>query len=269
MILDRDCLTLAALHSDAVDYPKSGRPVALDRIPGIKFKIKPDWNAPETAISSNPRYYESHRAIGKLFRAIKLPALTQAAHSSQVGNPEGSYLTLDDVVQRLLMDDPRPRNAILKAVRQHVMHYIDIPRHDADHIRRIWELYRYYVPRLRGICADHTLSWDRGAMLTEEEAVVGTIVAKCSQPRKRKERMSHMREQTASLADGLRTELAGDEDMPSEYALEQAWIAFRLAAIESPKFGARSFGWLALGGIFEATREIDELERISTRSVGH
>jgi RNA-dependent RNA polymerase len=64
-IVDPDCLLLAQLHSDSVDYAKSGTPVAQQAIPKLKFRAKPDWNAPETLTKDNARYYESQRAIGK------------------------------------------------------------------------------------------------------------------------------------------------------------------------------------------------------------
>ena len=39
-IFDNDCLTLSQLHSDAVDFPKSGQPVEITKIPKLKFKAK-------------------------------------------------------------------------------------------------------------------------------------------------------------------------------------------------------------------------------------
>jgi RNA-dependent RNA polymerase len=75
-IFDEDCMTLAQLHSDAVDYPKGATPVPLEKIPKLKFKARPDWNRPEIMNDSKSAdYYESPRAIGRLFRAIELPAL--------------------------------------------------------------------------------------------------------------------------------------------------------------------------------------------------
>lgn len=40
---DPDCITLAALHSDAVDFPKTGRPVEFNQLPRMRHKLKPDW----------------------------------------------------------------------------------------------------------------------------------------------------------------------------------------------------------------------------------
>jgi RNA-dependent RNA polymerase len=65
-ILDKNCIELARLHSDAVDYPKSGNPIALNKIPKPLFAQRPDWNAPETGNPNSDRYYESKRAIGCL-----------------------------------------------------------------------------------------------------------------------------------------------------------------------------------------------------------
>ncbi|KAF9821946.1 hypothetical protein IEO21_00376 [Rhodonia placenta] len=240
-ILDPHCLRLAQLHSDAVDYPKSGNPVPLERIPRLKFKAKPDWNAPETLTRATPDFYESTRAIGRLYRRIELPALrtvTRASRFQRRNLEDGHELTLADILDGFQEDNV-----------------------DEDVISRLWELFEYYSSRLRTICADHTLSDSRSAMLTEEEAVIGTIVAKCSQPRKRKDLMSQLREQTATLVASVRDEIAGEIDTPSEKSLERAWIAYNIALMEDDYFGARSFAWIALGEIFDAIKDIEEEDR--------
>ena len=96
--------------------------------------------------------------------------------------------------------------------------------------------------------------------LTKEEVVVGTIVAPCSQPRRRRDLMSQMRDQATTLVDGVRYELEGEEGTLPEQSLQRAWIAYRLAEMEGDAFGARSLAWIALGEIFEAVREIEEDE---------
>ena len=63
---DSECLYLAALHSAAVDYPKSGIPVHHTDVPKLQGK-KPDWSAPETMTGSSENYYPSKRAVGLLF----------------------------------------------------------------------------------------------------------------------------------------------------------------------------------------------------------
>ncbi|KAH9898493.1 RdRP-domain-containing protein [Cubamyces lactineus] len=266
-ILDDDCIMLAALHSDAVDYPKSGRPVPIERIPRLKFPTRPDWNAPETSNELDPnKYYESTRAIGQLYRSIELPAVRTADHVARVqrqhlrsseGDTIGAFLRRFHR-RKLDIDD----NNIYVVVRNHISGYISTrgPYTDAA-VTSTWELLQTYTSRLRAICADHTLSNTRTTMLSEEEAVIGTIVAKCSQPRKRKDLVARMREQTATLTSDIRNELAGEEDLPLVQRLQRAWIAFRVATLKEDQFGARSFGWLALGAIFDAIKEIEEEER--------
>lgn len=77
--------------------------------------------------------------------------------------------------------------------------------------------------------------------------------------------MSQLRENTATLVNSIKEQIAGDEDVPSEESLQRAWIAYRLANLDGDNFGARSFGWLSLGNVFEAIREMDEEKRIQPR----
>lgn len=92
----------------------------------------------------------------------------------------------------------------------------------------------------------------------EEEAVVGTIVAKCSQHKRRRDYMSKLREQTTTLVTAVRFDLSGEEGTIPEKSMERAWVAFRLASMEEEAFGARSFAWIAMGEIFDAIRIIME-----------
>ncbi|PCH33549.1 RdRP-domain-containing protein [Wolfiporia cocos MD-104 SS10] len=266
-ILDPDCLRLSKLHSDAVDYPKSGSPVPLQQIPKLKFKAKPDWNAPETISSKAKGYYKSERAIGQLFRAIDLPALSTAARASRFQRrqmQDGHELSLEDVLAEFRSSEPHYDNIMQLEVEHRIAEFTplpDIEDVDDDNITRMWKLLESYASRLRAICADHSLSHSRSAMLTEEEAVIGTIVAKCSQPRKRKDTMSHLREQTSNLVSAVRAEISGDDDTPSEDSLIQAWMAYKVALIVGDYFGARSFEWIALGEIFNTIRDIEEEDR--------
>jgi RNA dependent RNA polymerase len=112
-ILDPDCMTLATLHSDAVDYPKSGQPVSIKKIPKLKFPEKPDWNAPETIASASSRFYKSRTALGRLFRAIKLPAVQRRTRRS-TNQPfvEDDEETLNELMSDILMK--RISNPFLK-----------------------------------------------------------------------------------------------------------------------------------------------------------
>lgn len=264
-IFDPKCYELSDLHSDAVDYPKSGRPVPLTKIPKLLMKPKPDWNAPETVATNkgNNRYYRSERAIGKLYREIDLPAVhtikgEQRRQRRRLN--EGQEYTINEVLHDFSQDVYADEDPVNISLLERVAGFIPIGKHDEGVVAEIWELYRNYVSQLQTICADHTLSHERGAMLTEEEAIVGTIVAKCSQPRWRKDLMSKMREQTTTLVDDMRLDLSGEEGTLPQKSIERGWIAFRLAILEGDVFGAQSFAWIAMGEIFDAIKAIEESE---------
>jgi len=72
--------------------------------------------------------------------------------------------------------------------------------------------------------------------------------------------MAKLRQSTDVLVRGIREELAGDIDV-EEY-LGRAWMAWELSVTQTGRddFGAQSFGWIALGAIFDAIREIEGLD---------
>ncbi|VDC02952.1 unnamed protein product [Peniophora sp. CBMAI 1063] len=275
-IFDPDCMTLSQLHSDAVDYQKSGTPVALDRIPRLKFKARPDWNAPETVnVAHSTTHYKSQRAIGKLFRKVELPTVNIAHEDRRQRRRmrRTQNRDIDDLASELsdlsvgsdAGDDP-----VVEAVRERVDEFIDIGVEPPPATREaVARLFQRYAADLQGICATQVLSHRRTSTLTEEEAVVGTIVEKTSQPRKRKEVMAKLREHTDYLVKDVRTELAAAEDEPREAALMRGWLAWQLSVREHGLFGARSFGWVALGSIFETIKDIEDEEKERLRNLGY
>lgn len=254
---DEDCLALAQLHSDAVDYAKTGNPVPLEKIPRYKYSAKPDWSAPEVSDFDSQKYYKSRRAIGKLYRAIDLPAVHSVVQTQHMRDPE-EVITLDDAVEFIGgEDDDEDSDDITEALRQRVSKFIRVDRLEEQLIAEIWDLAESYRMQLQGICADHSLSPSTHTILTEEEAVVGTIVAKCTQPRRRKDMMSKMREHTTSLVQDVEHQLAGELGTLPEVSLRRAWVAYRISSLAADRFGAKSFGWIAMRGIFDSIREIE------------
>jgi len=253
-------MKLANLHSNAVDYPKSGQPVALNSIPRLKSRIKPDWNAPETVDISSGNFYESTRAIGRLFRAIDLPI----EHGSdphrkrvQVQNHNRQLEGLEDALNNFNLADAR-EDYLFAVVEVYVREFIDTNwTHDQEEVASVSQLFTRYASELRGICASSNLSHTRSALISEEEAMVGTIAQKSSQPRKRKDMMAKLRESTDVLVRGIREELG--EGVSTAY-LKRAWMAWELSITQTQRkeFGAQSFGWVALGAIFDAIRELKE-----------
>ncbi|KAJ7225794.1 RNA-directed RNA polymerase 2 [Mycena pura] len=266
-IFDSDCIKLAGLHSNAVDYVKTGQPVAIQTIPKPKSKLKPDWHAPE--LNANiADYYKSHRAIGRLFRAIELPDVQSGALpiSQRLMIKEGRMKPprvdgVDDLADTLdefdFEDDP-----MVLAIQTRVARFIPPDGRPPDVVEYIAQIFGRYSSELQSICVGHTLSHSRTALLSEEEAVVGTIIAKSSQPRKRTELIASLREKTDLLVRGVKEELMGDDDVSWDECLERAWLSFELAIAEqkSKSFGAQSFVWVTLGMVFEALKELEDEE---------
>lgn len=262
-VFDPACIELSALHSNAVDYPKSGVPVPMNRLPKAD-SVKPDWNAPETVAELDPEtHYESSRAIGKLYRAIDLPAVDTIRREQRKLRrrlKEGERWTLEELLGEFCRDVEPDDSETYRALSGRVAGFVALDNDNEDMVAQIWDLFRDYASQLQTICADHTVSGQRNLMLTEEEAVVGTIVAKCSQPRWRRDLMSKMREKTTSLVNGTRSALVGEEEPLSVVSVERAWVAYRIALIQDDAFGARSFAWVALGALFDAIKAIEESE---------
>lgn len=262
-ILDPDCLKLAQLHSDAVDFPKSGTPVKLEQIPKLKMRAKPDWNAPETIKPDDTKYYQSNCAIGRLFRDVDLPAIQHAQSSSRrqrrkMEEDETEDQTIEELMAGLRVDVPDWLCEIEEKVDDRVEGFISLEPGSKQETSDAQEAFSNFASQLRSISMDHALSQARGAMLTEEEVVVGTIVAKTSQPRLRKDRMARMRDITAEAVRDLRDDFKGDEDDTQEAWLRRSWVAWKIAIAKHESFGGMSFWWITLGSVLDACRAIED-----------
>jgi RNA-dependent RNA polymerase len=116
---------------------------------------------------------------------------------------------LVDIFQCLgaVNDDP-----VWIAVSQRVSDFIDNEETIDDKAQeKIKTLFEVYKSDLSSICSAHTLSSGRMAILTEEEAVIGTVVASTSQPRKRLDHIGKLREQTSTLVRDVGDSLEGDD----------------------------------------------------------
>jgi len=226
-------------------------------------------------VSSSGNYYESSRAIGRLFRAIDLPVEQQNYETkSRPRRPKDKRTNdkaLEDVVDGLSnfsLAEARNHDPLFAAVEDRVNEFIDTDIREEEDEVSVSEWFSRYTSELHGICASNTLSHARTAQLSEEEAIIGTIVQKTSQPRHRNDTIAKLREGTDVLVRAIREELAGDDSIGIFRHLQRAWLAWELSVSQGKEFGAQSFGWVALGAIFEAIREIEESqkERVSIRS---
>ncbi|KAG9048827.1 hypothetical protein FS837_011910 [Tulasnella sp. UAMH 9824] len=279
MCRHHECITLAELASRAVDFAKSGVPVGEGELPKAPT-AKPDWSVGEitSARSLNSNIYESPTAIGKLFRHIDLnrvhqDVLRQSNREHGDDDEEGLETSLEEletVLNRL--SSSRSRNTghhhpISNAVRSSLdPNYIDTSsRPDPSAIALMRRIYPSYTAELRSICSHLSITKQP---LTEEEVLVGSIASRTIQPRQRKGKIHHMREQANELVKRIRTELketndegeleADEEDFTTlRRRLQVAWLAWRLSVEQRKTFGARSFGFIALTEIFDGMRAID------------
>lgn len=261
-IFHEDCLKLCQIHSNAVDYPKSGTPVSLNTVPKPKSNLKPDWHAPETVdLESSTNFYQSRRAIGRLFRAIDLPEVhthvRTARQRRQQVRDDQSEADLDEVFAALCLND-RGGDPLESAVENHVAEYIPVDDPDSESVKIVIESLGRYSIELQGICACNAIQRHKAAMLSEEEAVIGSIVAKCSQRRRRKDAISQLREQTSFLVKCVRDELSGDDESSQYDWLAMAWTAWKVSRHLKDRFGAHSYGWIALGEVFDAMKAIEQ-----------
>ncbi|KAJ3896699.1 RNA dependent RNA polymerase-domain-containing protein [Lentinula edodes] len=246
---DPDCVKLATLCSQAVDYPKKGVRVDIsgNKLPRSLIRAKPDWHAAEVIDPRKSDYYESTRALGYMYREIKPEDITLPADLSNSTKPP-EFRT--EAITQLLQD----------SVLQYLP-FFDEDRKEND----IDLLFRNYIDNLRYISAIHTLSDDASVRLTEQEIVLGVILANCSEKRWRRERMYRMRTHTSSLVKQTKlgfqpSNRQGDiiEDKDGLlYVLEKAWCAW--ISQQDNVFGVNSFRLIALGSVLDCLEKLKSL----------
>jgi len=293
MCREKGCIELAALASSAVDFVKSGTPVDPRNFPKPLYprSHKPDWAIGEVGSArSGQLTYESRTAIGKLYRRIDLSDADRLAarqakrehEAPQYRPPNRSNDPIDDITREMnrmnvmgATADSHPISFILRSL---LRKYIDVDSPIPPEITDVaTEQFHAYVTELRYICATSTVT---NKPLTEEEVLVGTIASKTSQPRKRQSLISQLRLQTDELVKRIRAELSGEgarieegytDDGTAEEDLEDSllrgWVAWHISTLQGEKFGAKSFGIVALGSVFEYVRKLDEREGLAGGSI--
>lgn len=229
-----------------MDYPKQGKRVNLDdSLPRPLIRLKPDWHAAEVVSPRKTDFYESSRALGYMFRAIQLEDQERAPEVPPCTNPMSDSITF--------------------ALFQNVQRYLDAAAYIQEIPGEVFDIFKKYQDELDYICATHTLSNASETKLLEEEVVIGTILAKCSQKRWRSNRIFRMKHHVGTLIKDIKRtlrDLVGfDEKVGSASGrvrlLELAWRAWNFSVYKREEFGANSFGLIALSVIFDC---LDRLE---------
>ncbi|KAI0719267.1 RdRP-domain-containing protein [Cerioporus squamosus] len=260
--LDPDCMKLAQLCSQAVDYPKNGVLVDVNDMPRPYIRAKPDWKKKEDNDDRPGDYYESTRALGDLFRNIVVGPIQAPPSSYPNGAP------LEPIWEEPLSD------GISQALKRKVQHYLGrVENDDSAQLAEATEpLFRWYARELAYVCLTHAPAENTDVRLSEEEVVLGAILAQCSQRRWKKDRMHRMRDHVRQIVRDVKcrrrglgmpeskdkTEEPAREDLVS--ALAKGWAAWDFGMRNRNTFGARSFSLIGLGVVCEMLERLEKLD---------
>lgn len=242
---DPKCLKLAELHSKAVDFAKSGKPVSFQDLPKRYFPYTPDFQHKETRFDDQTSYYESPKALGVLYRMIK--------HIREV--PERDKIVYDptfDPVEHPIT------HALLFIGRPYCPSIQDALVHKERVMRTFYE----YARELKSIRRIYTIG---RTPLTEEEVVMGTILQASSQTKRRDDMASKVRDVAGMLVDQVRHAFQGYREDPLRDWFTRALCAWYCSMLHSTGYNESkradeqdwrtaqcSFGMVALRSAFEA-----------------
>ncbi|GAA5874346.1 hypothetical protein JCM16303_005820 [Sporobolomyces ruberrimus] len=246
-LFHRDCLKLAQLHSDCVDYVKSGTPVLFNEIPRIPAEMQARGGRPDFASFPGEDSYRSPRALGQLYRAIDIDDIKPPGLATTSVDPRRS-LTLS-LLSLQLPDGSRLPS---KPSRQAIDNFKAILAPFCSELRKISEL--CHPP-------------------AKEEELFLHVLVKHKIERSDKLLLSNRGERTDELFRLVRKEIAGKDEI-TKARMFRAWAAW-IAAIEADeehaknrngsafakseyegKFGLRSWALLALGVLSELVEKL-------------
>jgi len=190
--------------------------------------------------------------LGELFRNVELPEL-RPTHLAEAGQG------VDDILGRFgrfsLNDSPVLDDPISLLIQNELTSRIDLSFDGALAQHVLIPQFTAFSGQLTRIAANYSLS---KRPLVEEEIWAGTIVAKSSQHRRRNDLQAQMREQSRIIADHIRGDLADTND--TDEWLIRTWVAWSISRRRAEAFGAKSYGYLALGSMLEALAAIRQRE---------
>lgn len=217
-----------------------------NELPRTLIRCKPDWHAAEVVSPRETDYYRSTRALGFLFREVKLKEISD---EDKLLAPS-RFPPLTDGISNVLMP--------------FVKTYLGAGANPNGQFSATEKTFVRYVSELNYICVTHTLSNTPGVKLLEAEVVAGTILAKCSQKRMRSDRIYRMRLHASTLAMDVQRDFKGrvqDKESMDMWitGLGRAWRAWEFSQKFNDKFGANSFGFIALGVVLDCLDGLGEV----------
>jgi RNA-dependent RNA polymerase len=248
-------MKLARLCSQAVDYAKNGNPVDIhNNLPKKLIKFNPDWHKAEVTGARELDYYVSERALGYMYRNIKLldpdkpirGLSTEVPATAPLKDPISHVLA--SLIQRTLNSDRDAASAEPGAESENCYEE---------------RLHAHYVRHMRCICVTHTLVDAPDVRLKEEEVVLGTILANCVQSRWRADRTYRMKLDSESLVGDIRGQIVQSEETPTEEQLRSgllhAWEVWAWAQHHRDEDFIESFSLIALGLVFDHLKRLGGL----------
>ncbi|KAF8557374.1 RdRP-domain-containing protein [Imleria badia] len=181
-----DCLRLAELASQAVDFQKTGTPVKFQDLPRNRNRVKPDFLAREGADLNSDQYYASQKLLGQLFRRVPvkdwIPPEWNETHT-----PSGGEIVEHALRQIGLYGLGLSLAAPSDELQDEMEHLLDD-----------------YCQRLFAIATTHTASKNKDIHVSESELVSGTIMANWSDHHRRREAVGAMNLQVHPRAGACR-----------------------------------------------------------------
>ncbi|KAF9521102.1 hypothetical protein BS47DRAFT_1357042 [Hydnum rufescens UP504] len=244
-----ECLLLAQLASQAVDFAKSGVPANISLMPKLHFPSKLDWSAGEILRNSASEYHESKHALGVLYQGIELLDINPAGGKRGLNEDEDIAAALEELMVGSHLEDAVPHDEITALLRPELEPYITLTLTADISENEIIPQFTSFVLELQYICANHL-----DASTPHRRRMLG---------RQRNDLQARLRQQCKALVDTTGEELS-DTDGFEDWLL-RAWVAWKVPRALGSAFGAKSYGYVALGSMFEALRVLKDLDEYLDR----
>lgn len=278
-VFHKDCLTLSEMHSTAVDFPKTGIKVEMQKLPRCG-RSRPDFMAPGPQVlvdksvtryqeDRDPRdeeedddefgnlpmrYYESEKILGKLYRKIDERSFIQ---DIQPGDTKNINLILDvwDYCRGFVKDKNYPLNLPWRE-------YKDV----AENLKASYE------DNVRGLMRNYS-NTVTGVPLKEVEVFIGCIVGKGKQNRREKDNSVAVKEGFDKLVDETFEQIRGSQDdnyTPLDILARGMACLWACVSDQAPRRRGGeeklvSFGWVAASATLQEVNELQHRRKTEKR----
>ena len=253
-------MKLVHLFSQALDYAKNGIPIDIrNSLPRPSIKARPDWHRAEVTGARELDYYVSDRTLGRLFRNVELRDPSEPIEGLPT-DVSGGTAPLEDPITCAV--EPLVLRA-LNTTRNKDDDGTDQSRADYRDAKR---LHARFVREMQFICTAHTLVDSPDVRLTEEEVVLGVILANCTQSRWRVDRMYRMKLHSGDLVGDIYEQVIQFDGLQTEgqlrAALARAWDAWCWAQYHQGRDFIESFAIVVLGIVLDCLKRLGALPEI-------